>query len=221
MEEATCAHCGTRPTGVDLKRCARCRQVFYCGAECQKAAWKGHKKTCAPLTQKASALAQKRSAPAHINDVFASMSAAHDAGDWQGVLQWEGRFEELLARQDDAVCDRLFKTFLGAHMAGMSSAGGAIAFHALAIVRLGEERITLLGKMERFRDQGEAMCHVAMHLLLLQRRKDAGSYYQRARKLGAAHGFFSVECQACQGLGQVLQPSRKDRTVGLRLRGIP
>jgi len=47
------------------------------------------------------------------------------------------------------------------------------------------------------------MCHVAMHLLLLQRRKDAGSYYQRARKLGAAHGFFSVECQACQGLGQL------------------
>jgi hypothetical protein len=42
----SCAHCGKQ--GVALKRCARCKEVSYCGAACQKAGWKGHKKTCAP-----------------------------------------------------------------------------------------------------------------------------------------------------------------------------
>ena len=41
-----CSQCGTQcpPT----KRCAMCKQVNYCGVECQRAAWKQHKKTCKP-----------------------------------------------------------------------------------------------------------------------------------------------------------------------------
>lgn len=38
-----CGHCG-KACG-DLK-CARCLQVRYCDAECQKAAWKAHKSEC-------------------------------------------------------------------------------------------------------------------------------------------------------------------------------
>lgn len=30
-----------------LKKCARCEQVHYCAAECQRAHWKEHKSTCA------------------------------------------------------------------------------------------------------------------------------------------------------------------------------
>ena len=45
---ATCAHCGTK--GLGFQRCSRCKQISYCGSECQNAGWKGHKKTCkAPL----------------------------------------------------------------------------------------------------------------------------------------------------------------------------
>jgi len=43
-EASCCAQCGIQ--GVVLKRCTRCKGVFYCGAECQKVAWKLHKKTC-------------------------------------------------------------------------------------------------------------------------------------------------------------------------------
>ena len=39
-----CAGCGERAAG--LKLCARCRGVQYCGAECQRAHWRAHKKTC-------------------------------------------------------------------------------------------------------------------------------------------------------------------------------
>jgi hypothetical protein len=39
-----CGHCGT--TSDQLKKCARCGQVSYCGKECQTKAWKSHKKAC-------------------------------------------------------------------------------------------------------------------------------------------------------------------------------
>ena len=49
----TCSFCGkgAKKKGAELKRCSRCKRVWYCGAECQNAGWKGHKKTCmAPLS---------------------------------------------------------------------------------------------------------------------------------------------------------------------------
>ena len=41
-----CSHCGTQRAVVDC--CSVCMQASYCGKECQIAAWKLHKKTCAP-----------------------------------------------------------------------------------------------------------------------------------------------------------------------------
>jgi len=42
-----CDVCSSLPA----KPCARCKRAFYCSAECQKSAWKNHKKTCkAPTT---------------------------------------------------------------------------------------------------------------------------------------------------------------------------
>jgi len=42
----SCSQCGTQ--GGLLKRCSMCRQVAYCGVECQRAAFRQHKKTCVP-----------------------------------------------------------------------------------------------------------------------------------------------------------------------------
>jgi hypothetical protein len=33
-------------TAEALKRCARCKETFYCSRECQKTDWKSHKKSC-------------------------------------------------------------------------------------------------------------------------------------------------------------------------------
>ena len=73
---ASCAHCGKQ--GVGFQRCSVCKQVSYCGAECQKAGWRRHKKTdkktCAPL-------------PLPLSDVMARVTAASDADDWREVLK--------------------------------------------------------------------------------------------------------------------------------------
>jgi hypothetical protein len=37
-----CIKCGEKPT----RMCAMCRDVFYCGLECQQCDWKNHKTNC-------------------------------------------------------------------------------------------------------------------------------------------------------------------------------
>ena len=85
-----CAHCGKNgKPGVGFKRCSRCKQASYCGAECQNANWKRHKETCATL-----------------KDVHASVIEAFAAANWRGMLKWEGRLEELIGDQPDGPSER-------------------------------------------------------------------------------------------------------------------
>ncbi|KAJ3033304.1 hypothetical protein HDV00_006521 [Rhizophlyctis rosea] len=44
VPENACAKCGSTPS--TLQRCGRCKQVKYCGRECQAAHWKVHKRSC-------------------------------------------------------------------------------------------------------------------------------------------------------------------------------
>ena len=39
-----CYYC--EETTQDLKKCAKCRRVVYCGIECQRIDWKRHKGDC-------------------------------------------------------------------------------------------------------------------------------------------------------------------------------
>ena len=41
-----CASCNTQ--GVHLMRCSRCKKVFYCNVDCQRAHFKQHKLVCEP-----------------------------------------------------------------------------------------------------------------------------------------------------------------------------
>lgn len=43
--EHPCEHCSK--CGPRFKKCGRCKLVYYCGVECQTAAWKDHKTECA------------------------------------------------------------------------------------------------------------------------------------------------------------------------------
>ena len=45
-KEGCCAAC--EKTLSNLKRCSRCRTVYYCSVECQRAHWAHHKLVCTP-----------------------------------------------------------------------------------------------------------------------------------------------------------------------------
>jgi hypothetical protein len=195
----SCAHCGKQ--GAGFKRCSRCKQAFYCGAACQNANWKRHKKNCAP--------------PVPLQDVAAKLNAAQTAKDWREVLRWEGRMQELMAHQsDDDECSRILLLFSNAHQMGWQATGNKD--HARSFAGLVERRIPLLGKLQRFRDQGEAMCAVGSTFFSLESKDDAKTWYQRARDVGAAHGFFSLESRACIGLGgAAMDTGRHEEGVAL------
>jgi len=192
---ASCSHCGKECT--ELKRCSVCKHASYCGAACQNAAWKKHKKICVTF-----------------DEVVKRVDAARDARDWRGMIKWEGRMEQLLEGLPDAARVEVIFHFKWAHTAGMNSTGSKD--HALAAVRLQDRRIELLGNMQRFRDQGDEMCDAADHLVHAGKVQEAAGYFQRARDVGAAHGFFSVECSACLGLGQLaMNEGRHEEGVDL------
>ena len=193
-----CAHCGKQ--GAGFKRCSVCKHASYCGAGCQNADWKRHKKKCAP--------------PLPLQDVLAKLDAAHSAGDWRGVLKWQGRMEELVARQSDDASSEVLNAFSAAHTIGYQATRSED--HARSSIKLEERRISLLGKLQRFRDQGETMCMVSTLLRSLERNSEAATWYQRARDVGAAHGFFSLESLACTGLGSVAIDAGR-REEGLEL----
>ena len=179
---AICAHCGRQE--LALKRCSNCKQASYCGAECQMVGWKLHKKTCLTLRE--------------VND---KMHAAHLGDDWREVLRWEGRMDETMEGQSDAFCNSVLFIFAQAHAMGFNSTGNR--HHSNSIVRLDSQRVEVLGKMQRFRDQGEVLCRVAGQLIFLGERQQAKDLFQRGRRVGEVHGFFSVECRSCLGLGKL------------------
>ena len=180
--KASCSHCGEEC--AELKRCSVCKHASYCGAACQNAAWKKHKKICVTL-----------------EEVRKRVNAAVTGGDWRGLLKWEGRMEQLLEGWSDASRETILNEFRCAHLWGERATGSKD--HALAAVRLQDRRIELLGSVERFRDQGRVMCEAADDLIAAGQKQEAGTYFHRARDVGAAHGFFSVECLACLGLGNL------------------
>ena len=187
----SCSYCGKKRPA--LKRCSRCKQASYCGAECQNAAWKGHKKTCVTL-----------------QDAMEKLAALHHS-DWRGVLKWEGRMEEMMEDMPDDARASLLRIFADAHRGGFNATGGKDNLLCIdSIVRLETRHVELLGKMQRFRDQGEVLCGVADHLLFLGERDEAEETLKRARNLAEAHGFFSVECQSCLGLGRLSMKEGRD-----------
>jgi len=136
LKEA-CSHCGKQRES--LKRCSICKKASYCGAECQRAGWKRHKKTC--------------ESPVSVDVVWTEVSAADLAGDWKRVLKWEGRMEDLLEHVLLEGHEFILDAFLSARVSARAATGSSE--HALAVVNLGERRVDLLGRLHRFRDQGD------------------------------------------------------------------
>ena len=122
--------------------------------------------------------------------------------------------EELMAFRSDDVCSSILQAFSAAHHKGHQDTGSEE--HARSFIGLEERQILLLGKLQRFRDQGDAMCNLSSILRLLGRHSEAAVWSQRVRDVGAAHGFFSLESSACIGLGTTaLEEGRHEEGLAL------
>ena len=215
--------------GEGFKRCSVCKKATYCGAECQRAGWKNHKNTCAPPVPLNTVLQKVTEAGARLLGGAPGGPQYDPSTDWREILKWDGRLAELMAHDTDNHCDFFLQAFREAHKHGKSSLELSLEteesmelarHHTIRIHELNCRRADLLQKMERFRDQGELLCKVADHLgkvsdhhlsqselradpHVAAKNAEAYSYYQKARKIGEAHGFFSVECLSCLGLARL------------------
>ena len=113
-----------------------------------------------------------------------------------GVLQYESRLEEMLRVTIVRLHPPLLRSFAHAHLHKRNLAKAASFF---------ERSAQVLGKLERFREQVTDMFHAGIYLTELKDAKGATRWFQRAREVGAQHGFYSAECEACVGLGLVEQ----------------
>ena len=118
---------------------------------------------------------------------------ARDARDWPGVLRWESRLEELLTFQESGQT-RMILAFACANF----NQG-----HFAEAASLYQRRVQVLGKLERFTEQGHDMCLVGDCFLRLNNSEGAEMWYQKARRLGEKLGCYESECRACLGLGKV------------------
>ena len=81
--------------------------------------------------------------------------------------------DELMEGQTDVACDAILERFLMAHM-HLVMAGDID--HVPDVLRLEKRRVVLLGKMQRFRDQGQAYCNIAQNLLTINDTEQAPRY---------------------------------------------
>ena len=172
------------------------------GVDCRKAALPEHPTKCLP-------------------DLWEEVRGLDPVSQWDDVLQWEGRMEELVDNLPDheiAVSHEIvvLRKFVRAHMSGVhasehfiSSESDARA-HAICVVRLEQRRLSILNKMERFQEKAEVLCNIAHYLhAFLREGEEAAGYFQRAHDLGLAHGFSSVKCEANLGLAHVAMEEGK------------
>jgi hypothetical protein len=118
------------------------------------------------------------------------VTAARLVDNWREVLMWEGRMVEQMENLPYARCDQLLTRFVKAHMGGFNSTGSKD--NSLPIVRLETRRVDDLDNMQRFQDQGDALCRAADYLLFSTSDRIPRKYFQRAWKIAEARGFFSA-----------------------------
>ena len=110
-----------------------------------------------------------------LHDFVANMAAAEAAEDWRQVLQGNGRIEEMMkcAASDDDACSRILSSFSHAH--GMAFQVLGKEDHLRSCVEHGGLCIPIVGKLQRFRDQGDEISKLAYTLRFLKSNCEAAT----------------------------------------------
>jgi tetratricopeptide (TPR) repeat protein len=215
----SCAHCLNIMDvsgGEKSKSCAKCRDVTYCGVDCQKADWRTHKPNCKPCERY----------------VVETVATLHDSDQWRKLLKWRPSIDVMLANMRDTDDLHRFRdqyntqtigllhALVEAYKLGMSSTGDVDHVYALAALPLLDEMAELMGKMGDFEFQGLCFCDLA-HLktcILGCVNNDIAAYYEKASDLAARHFIPSVQARACFGLGRAANGNKEYEKAATLLR---
>jgi hypothetical protein len=170
-DTTACGQCGIRNS--DLKSCGGCFQVAYCSKECQATGWKVHKKRCkeesANLALASLSLVEGNplaefwfqppggGAALNTRQARAHVALAHEEERWEEVMRCVGAIDTLLTSKefDDAERHNVAGEFSSAAQSGRDWALAA---------RCCKEQVEILGRLQRFRNQGAAICRLAAFL---------------------------------------------------------
>jgi hypothetical protein len=177
-----CSHCGKGD--MELKRCPVCKSTWYCGAVCQKAGWKEHRKICSPL--------------AEVLDVVRD---AHKIRDWQTLLKFKGRMEELLLSIPNPHGTDVLLMFSDGHTFAFEHTGGEEHLHQG--IRLMKRRAEMSKSLQMGALECESLCSAGHYLNLLGRLSEATTYFFQARTVAQREFLFTIESDACLGLGEI------------------
>jgi tetratricopeptide (TPR) repeat protein len=187
--DVICSHCKKRL--ITFKRCSICKTNCYCDKKCQKLDWADHKIDCKS-----------------IEDVCNIVVGAYVAGDQDEIMTWKHRFADIVAY---TVVHTKTLTFdahgilLDIVGKGYESIPTCTVLELQAIqLKLSEVlslKADLVGQYERYRDQGEIMCRAGIHMLFSGDVEKSKDLFRKARRVAESHGFYTVECLACRGLG--------------------
>ena len=114
------------------------------------------------------------------------------SGDFDEVLLWQSRIDELAAGQDQEIIFNVLKAFAlaFAHAKTWDSAGIMMARWAEAC-----------GAMERFSMQAGVLNGAGDCFMSGGDCKNAALWYESARDISVEHGFVSMESKSCTKLG--------------------
>jgi len=150
-----------------------------------------------------------------VDDVTVKLEAAWKARDWKGMLQWESRMDDLLdSCRTDGDLVKILSRFSNAHIMAFQARPGREDEDACA--RLLERQIPIHGRLQRFSDQGQDMCKIAAIFAGHGRTIESETWFERARKVGEEHGFFTLESVACIGLGNAMMSTNR-HVEGMRM----
>ncbi|KAJ1490325.1 hypothetical protein T484DRAFT_3358431 [Baffinella frigidus] len=166
-----CSHCGEQ--SEVLKKCSVCKQAFYCGAECQNAAWKKHKKSCmSPAARRAR----------FIETVNIKMSDAHGRGDYEQVILL-GRLAEkdlaLLTPDDIEECPmhRFLLNSMGHAFTRQQRYSEAVPYY--------ERLAALFASQGHFIEQGQALMNLGRVRMTVGARVEAAAIYEKVRDMAS------------------------------------
>ena len=185
-----CALCGKTPSDEEVphKHCSKCKQVFYCGRECQKKDWVSHKSVC-----------QLRWG----YYVLHKITKAQDTDQWRNVLQWEEHLNQLLELPTSFLSDdhkiSLLTIFSQANTRGGDETGDPI--YATSGMASNTRLAARYKKEEMFLEQGHCICDNADIFMGIDKPKDGMLLFEEARVLAEAHELSTVQCRAYMGLG--------------------